>query len=351
MIISTPADGITYHEDLAVGAEATRGAYDVTRDGIIAFATAYDPQPMHLDEAAAKASIVGGLCASGFHTCAIMMRLLYDNFIARSASLGSPGIDEVKWLKPVRPGDRLSVHMKVLDSRPLQSRPDVGVVKLLTTILDASGTPVLTCSLSQLNRRRHPGPAVPIRHPAAPKAATPTLWDEAATTTPPAAGNFFEDQLLGEVRDLGSHTFERDEIIGFARQFDPQPFHLNEDAGRRSLFGGLSASGWHTAAIYIRQMILTRQSQAAASPAIGQPDAAWGPSPGFRDLRWLKPVLVGDRIAFRIKSVEKRDLKSRPDRGLLIFDGEGRNQRGETVYRITSQVFVERRRTAINDPY
>ena len=98
-------------------------------------------------------------------------------------------------------------------------------------------------------------------------------------------------------------------------------------------------------------MILTRQSQAAASPAIGQPDAAWGPSPGFRDLRWLKPVLVGDRIAFRIKSVEKRDLKSRPDRGLLIFDGEGRNQRGETVYRITSQVFVERRRTAINDPY
>ena len=341
-MIAVPADDVFHHEDMVVGTHLTFGALDVTRAGIIAFASAFDPQPMHLDETAAKASIVGGLCASGFHTCAMMMRLLCDHFLLRSASLGSPGVDEVKWLRPVRPGDRLSVRISVLDARDLKSRPDVGLSKMLFEVLDQTGTPVMTAKTNQLMRRRHPGPALERRpQPAAERQAT--LWDEPTSATAVARGTYFEDINVGEVRDLGAHTFGRDEIIDFARQFDPQPFHIDEDAGKRSLFGGLAASGLHTAAIFIRQNVRTGQASTPVQLAPGEKPAAWGPSPGFRDMQWPRPVLAGDRIEYRSKTVEARELKSRPERGLIISRAEGRNQRGEIVYRFTGQILVERR--------
>ena len=127
------------------------------------------------------------------------------------------------------------------------------------------------------------------------------------------------------------------------RQLEPQPFHLDVEAGRRSLFGGLAASGWHTYAHYIRAVVLDRQRQLAEAKAAGLPLAAYGPSPGFKDLKWLKPVLAGDTISYRIKTTEKRDMKSRPNRGLLISQGQGRNQKGELVFAYTGMIIVERR--------
>ena len=344
MQIRLPPDGIYHHEDLVPGTSVTYGTRSVSRDDIIAFARAYDPQPIHLDEEAAKRSIVGGLCASGFHSCAIMMRLLCDHFLLRSTSLGSPGLDEVKWLQPVRPGDTLSVRITVLESRDLQSRPDVGLSKMTFELLDQQGRAVLEATTNQMMRRRHPGVTVAPgeRKPKSQQAAVSNLWDEPVVTTAPT-GNYFEDLAVGEVRAIGGHTFERDEIIGFAEQFDPQPFHLSEDAGKKSLFGGLAASGWHTAAIFIRQVVRTRQTQEAQLMAAGKTLAQWGPSPGFRNLSWIRPVLMGDHIEFRNKLVEKRVLKSRPTRGLAISQAEGRNQRGEIVYRFTGQIIVERR--------
>ena len=341
-----PADGLYFHEDLTAGATVTFGQLAVSRDDIIAFAQRFDPQPMHLDDAAAKASIVGGLCASGFHTCALMMRLLCDHFLVRSSSLGSPGLDEVKWLTPVRPGDVLSVRVCVLETRVLQSRPDVGISKMLFEVLNQTGVPVLQATTNQLMRRRHPGTALAAgeRKPKPAASAVPTLWDEPVSTGALPRGNYFEDIVVGEVRDLGSHTFERDEMIAFAREFDPQEFHLDEAAGARSLFGGLSASGWHTAAMFIRLTVLQRQRFEAALRAAGCTLANWGPSPGFRNLAWLKPVMKGDTITFRSKVTEARVLKSRPERGLVISLAEGRNQRGDIVFRFTAQVFVERRR-------
>ncbi len=337
-------DQVLHHEDLVVGRTITYGAYTVTRSDIIAFATAFDPQPIHLDEAAAKRSIVGGLCASGFHTCAVMMRLLCDGFLLRSTSLGSPGLDEVKWLHPLRPDDTVSVAIHVLETRDLQSRPDVGISKMRFELINQRGAVLLSALTNQLMRRRHPGTEIAGERPAkAPSAIAPTLWDEPVEAATPQHGNAFEDIVVGEVQDLGGHAFERDEIIAFARQFDPQPFHLDEDAGKRSLFGGLAASGWHTAAIFIRHVVLARQSHEAALQAVGKPVAEWGPSPGFRNLAWVKPVLMGDRIEFRNKVIEKRPLQSRPDRGLVVTQAEGRNQHGAIVYRFTGQMFVARR--------
>ena len=336
-----------HHEDLAVGKPYLFGHKVVTMEEIIAFGRAFDPQPMHTDEEAAKASPVGGLCASGWHTCAMMMRMLVDGLVGQLASLGSPGVDEVRWKRPVRPGDVLSARYTVQEKRVLASRPDVGISKVLVEAVDAHGEVPATWLTNQLTRVRHPEPATPAASPAArrEKAPMPDLWDA------PAEGGiddgFFEDRMIGETGDLGSHTFTREEMVAFARAYDPQPFHLDEAAARDSLFGGLCASGWHTAAHLIRGIIVTRvQANGIAPAAVMATEgrrAAYGPSPGFRDLRWLKPVYVGDTISYRGRLIEKIDLRTRPNRGLLASAMQGRNQRGEIVFSVTSMVLADRR--------
>ncbi len=101
----------------------------MTRDEIVTFAAEFDPQPMHLDEKSGEASLLGGLAASGWHVCALMMRLCWDGFVHEAAALGSPGIEEMRWMRPVRPGHILSVERMVLDKRRSQSRPQMGLVK------------------------------------------------------------------------------------------------------------------------------------------------------------------------------------------------------------------------------
>jgi acyl dehydratase len=136
---------LRYHwEDFPVGAVFEFGGVTLTREAIIDFATAYDPQPFHLDDAAAEASLFGGLSASGWHTCALTMRMMCDAYLNQSASLGSPGIDELRWLKPVRPGDTLHVRMDVLQARLMASRPGVGLVLQSWTVSNQRTEPVLT---------------------------------------------------------------------------------------------------------------------------------------------------------------------------------------------------------------
>ncbi|MET0193432.1 MAG: MaoC family dehydratase [Hyphomicrobiaceae bacterium] len=336
---------ILYHEDIEVGTPLMLGSTTVTKDAIVAFARAYDPQPIHLDEEAAKTSIVGGLCASGYHTCAIMMRMLVHGFLGRAASQGSPGVDEVRWLKPVRPGEAVRTRFTPLEKRVLGSRPDVGITKVLVELIDGQDQVLASWLTNQLTRLRTPGPA-PAQTSAAKAARNPlaSLWDDATVVAQAYPDLPFEDRQIGETTDIGSHTFSRDDIVGFASQFDPQPFHLDEAAAKASLFGGLCASGWQTAAFLIRGIITARQQASAAARAQGVELATYGPSPGFRNLRWLKPVFVGDTIEYRTRLADKVDLKSRPERGLLVSEAQGRNQRGDVVFAITTQMLAERRR-------
>jgi acyl dehydratase len=341
-ILSVETDKI-HHEDIEVGKTIACGSRRLSKEEIIAFGRAYDPQPMHTDEEAAKATLVGGLCASGWHTCAIMMRLLCDGLINRMAGLGSPGVDEVRWKRPVRPGVLVNVRYTAREKRVLASRPDVGVSKVLVELVDDHGEVLCTWLTNQLTGVRHPAPApAGVGAPRKAKAAIQSLWDGAGPEGPPKPDGFFEDRVIGEIADLGQHTFGREEIIAFAREFDPQPFHLDEEAAKASLFGGLCASGWHTAAHFIRGVITTRNAAAAAG-APGQRLAAYGPSPGFRDLAWYKPVFVGDTIRYRARLAEKIDLKTRPEQGLLASLVQGRNQHGEIVFAVVSQILAERR--------
>jgi acyl dehydratase len=144
-------------EDFKPGTVAFYGPRLVTREEIVAFAAEFDPQPMHLDEAAGAATLLGGLAASGWHSCCILMRIIADGFINDSSSLGAPGVDEVRWLKPLRPGTRVRVRTTILETRASNSRPEIGFVKCLFELLDEQDTVLITLTSPLMIRRREAG--------------------------------------------------------------------------------------------------------------------------------------------------------------------------------------------------
>ncbi len=143
-----------WFEDYLRGSVFEYGDIRVTEAEIIEFARRYDPQYIHIDRAAAADGPFGGLIASGWHTVALMMRLLVDRFLPKTASLGSPGIDELRWLKPVRPGDVLRIRITVLDATPSRSRPDRGVVRTLVEVLNQDRDVVMSLKPMNIFRRR-----------------------------------------------------------------------------------------------------------------------------------------------------------------------------------------------------
>lgn len=143
-----------YFEDFPVGKTLQLGSRTVTEKEIIDYATQFDPQPFHVDAEAAASSIYGGLIASGWHTCGLIMRILVDSLLRNVHSMGSPGVDEIRWLKPLRPGDTLSVSITVLKARPSESKPDRGVVHNLWEARNQHGELVTTVKGMGMYRRR-----------------------------------------------------------------------------------------------------------------------------------------------------------------------------------------------------
>jgi len=141
-------------EDFVEGGTIDLGAKDVTAEEIVEFAAEFDPQPMHLDEAAGKASLLGGLAASGWHTCCIFMRMLCDGFLLDSTSEGSPGIDQIKWKRPVLAGDRLNGRTTVLSRRESRSRPSIGLVSFRSELLNQRGEQVFELENTVMFRKR-----------------------------------------------------------------------------------------------------------------------------------------------------------------------------------------------------
>jgi len=155
--------------------------------------------------------------------------------------------------------------------------------------------------------------------------------------------NFYEDVAIGSRIDLGSWRFTSEDIIRFARQFDPQRFHLSEEGAAQTPFGRLCASGWHTACIYMKLTVARRDEAEKAARASGTTLPRLGGSPGFKDLRWIKPVYANDVIAYSTTVVDKRLSASMPEWGILSFLNDGVNQSGDKVFEFKGTVFVERR--------
>jgi acyl dehydratase len=148
-----------YWEDFTPGRVMEYGPRRVTREEILDFAAEFDPQPFHLDEVAARPTMLGGLCASGWHSCCILMRMSADGFVLNSSSMGAPGIDEVLWLAPIRPGDDLILRATVLSTRASGSRPELGFVNILLELYNASGTRVMALKAPLMFGRRAAGGA------------------------------------------------------------------------------------------------------------------------------------------------------------------------------------------------
>jgi acyl dehydratase len=148
---------VRYWDDIKAGDVVELGRRTLDKERMVAFAREFDPQAFHTDEKAAEASIYGGLIASGWLTGSVLMRLFYDGYLKDTASMGSPGIDELRWLKPVRPGDTLSARLTVLETAASRSKPDRGIVRTLMEVLNQHGEIVMTTKGVNFLRRRPGG--------------------------------------------------------------------------------------------------------------------------------------------------------------------------------------------------
>ncbi|HEY8384394.1 MAG TPA: MaoC family dehydratase [Microvirga sp.] len=328
-----------FFEDFTPGSVWEGGPITLSREDIVGFAREFDPQPFHLDEEAAKGTFVGHLIGSGWHTCALTMRLVAESFILDATSLGAPGVEEVKWVRPTRPGDTLRSRTTVMEARASKSRPELGLVLFRIDVTNQHEELVLSqTNWVMFGRRGHPWPPAPGAGPrsAAGAAAPPP-------PPPPRPAVYLDDMVPGEVSELGAFTFTAEDIVRFARAFDPQPFHVDPEAARHSLFGGLCASGWHTAAVWMKLMIAHRDRAREEARSQGLRPPNLGPSPGFKNLKWARPVYAGDTITYRSSIVGTRPSASRPGWGLAFHRNSGTNQHGEEVFAFDGAVFWERK--------
>ncbi|CAO4168011.1 MaoC family dehydratase [Methylorubrum populi] len=318
-------------DDLSPGQEFKAGPITVTRDELVAFAREYDPQPFHLDEAAAEHTFVGRLIGSGWQTAALGMRLLAEGLILHSTSMGSPGITALRWLRPVLPGDSLSAVIRVEEVRPSRSKPDRGMARLAMTLSDGRGEAVMTQDFAVLFARAG---AIPTpRRVTLAQEDGPVAEPDDAVPLP-----FLAEAEIGATRDLGAHRFTAEDIVAFARAYDPQIFHLDAEAARTTHFGALCASGWQTAAVWMKRLNATFAREMALTARSG-PVPQLGPSPGFKDLQWLRPVYAGDTLRYASRLVDKRASASRPGWGIATHHNTAQNQHGEAVFAFTGSVF------------
>ena len=156
-------------------------------------------------------------------------------------------------------------------------------------------------------------------------------------------GLYLDEVEVGAVIELGSYAFTRENILDFARKYDPQDFHLDDDAAKAGPFGTLTASGWHTAAGWMKSFVAANHRAEAALRDAGREPHPVGPSPGFTNLKWHKPVRPGDTVTYWSKITGKRELATRPEWGMVFSVNEGVNQSGEIVFSFDGKLLVPRR--------
>ena len=322
-------------EDFPVGTVVQMRGYEVNTPEIIAFAKAFDPQPMHLDPEAAKATRAKGLSSPGMLTCSMVMRLLCDAVLNDAEGLGAPGVDVTRWLRPVRPGMVLHVEWRVIAARVSQSRPEMGLLDVEMDTRDQTGELVMAQRYTGLFARRDASPPPPDSAPRPARvvqAQLPVFDDPMVNLT--RFAHRHEDVTVGARVALGSKLFTREDILDFATKYDPQAFHLSDEGAARTHFGRLSASGWHSAANYMRLLIDTRDRVRAQAGSLPFPLNPGGPSPGFRNLRWLRPVHAGDVITYDSTVIAKEPHPTRPGLGIARNRAVGVNQNGVRVFEI-----------------
>ena len=232
----------------------------------------------------------------------MLMRAVADGFLLRSTSMGAPGIEEVRWLRPVRPGDRLDLRWTVLETKASRSRPEMGLVRFRFELLRGDEAVLSQTNWIMFGRRDAPPPPEPRRRDG--NGGSPPVAEAPAPAAVPRTSRrarFFDDLVVGRTRDFGTHLFTADAIVGFASEFDPQPFHVDPEAARRSHFGGLCASGWHTAAVWMKLMIEDRTQGGRTGARRRRAPGGARPLP-----RFSRPEMVEARLRGRHDHVTAR---------------------------------------------
>lgn len=295
---------IIYWDDFPVGQALRLGAFTVPEADAAVFDGAFhDPGRRP------------GAPLSTMALCGCQMRLMADSHLARAAGLGSPGLDAVQTLGSAQPGERLEAFMTPRMARPLGSRPGVGLLSIDYDVKNSDGLTLSRWHSKQFMRIADPASAQP--RGAAAELAIPAI--EVTSAPQPAIS-------------IGAHQFDHDQILAFARDFDPQPFHLDDEKARDSLFGALCASGWQTCAVFLR-LFRDRLRQAASLSAYpNAPSASLSDFSQLVALKWLKPVFVDDVITFTAVEIGTADIGSPSPAS--VFDCTGTNGNGEAVFSV-----------------
>lgn len=312
---------LLHFEDFPVGKTFEFGSFTLAEAQLKAYGEAFDPRPAHDGPGALPSGVRPS--ASPWQLCALLMRLNYDGWMFQTAARGAPGVDEVRWLRAVHPGDVVTGRYTVLNARVSQSKPGLGLVQYHYELLGRDRAPVLSQTNYVMVARRHLGAVTRA-----------TAMTELRPSSKNATALPTENGKPGRTIDLGTAEFTAESILAFARIYDPQPFHVDETAAKTGPFGALTASGWHTAASWMRAYMQTLRRGGAALPT---PEKFLSAT----NLRWLRPVYAGDRIAFDFTPLDV--AQSAAGEMVVTSRNSGVNQDAIKVYEFTATMMIAER--------
>lgn len=334
---------LRHHEDMAVGERIDLGCRKVGEDEALAFAREFDPQPFHLNREAAANSLMGGLTASGWHTAAMLTRMLWDSWLGLANGAGSPGVMRHSWISPLYVGDTFCARGVIKEMRVSKSMPGVGFVELELKATASDSRRVCSTQWTVMVRTRGgPKPDFEERRRKRRKAKRNALEGPSKSSKPGRDMLYWDLCRMERPLSLGEVSATTEEVIRFSRAYIPQPFHIDEELAKKSHFGCLVASGWHSCALWMRANVTARlrvleslsgeeRSYAMESGGIGL---------GFEDLRWISPVRANEKLKAYITPLERQRSRSRPGWGKVRARAELVNSEDKLAIRFYPTVYM-----------
>lgn len=320
-------------EDLEEGETVQLGTATLSREEIVAFASEFDPQPFHLDDAAARATLLGGQAASGWHTCIVANRLVEAALADHGLALTTSVADDIRWRKPVRPGDAISGRVVIGAKAPCACRGDRGTCRVFVSIVNQHGEVVATWHFDCLVTRRFPA-TIAVGDACQRRVARMT---RVSRVRGDHAIKFFDDVNVGDEIDLGSYCFSSERVAGFDDRYGHAQC-MAWDAHRPDNH----VNEWHVVSAWMHCIVRYYRLHSEQLRRRGGVFPLLGPAAGVKHLRWQAPVRSGEVISYSTWAERKLEIASRDDWGLLVAGAEGVNASGERVVTFYPQMLLQR---------
>jgi|LNFM01.1.fsa_nt_gb acyl dehydratase len=320
-------------EDLYVGCVIPLPDMTFSRNEIVTFAGIYDPQPAHIDDEAAKSTLLGGLAASGWHSCAALWARAHADLLAHCRHRGRPVITDIRWLAPVRANETLQLKAVVTHRMPCPHSAHLGQTSIRYEVINEMGSVVMNLKADHAFERR-------VGEPSSNSGPCPSVnWGARITPLRPrrrvSGISFFEQVEVGDEIDLETYTFTDRNIAEFAA--------LTGSMASRTGDHSIQVNAWHLNAAWMQRIVAYYQSQTQRLGRAGTPVPLLGPAIGVKHLRWHRRAQSGDVVHFLSWAERKIDLPSHGGWGLLVCGAEGADARGRRVVSFNPQLLLERR--------